>query len=67
MPMQWEYRKIDLNDVPRRGLDVDVLNQLGRDGWEIVAVMDNGMAYLKRPVGAARPSRKRASPEPSSP
>jgi hypothetical protein len=67
MPMQWEYRKIDLNDVPRRGLDVDVLNQLGRDGWELVSIVDNGIAYLKRPVADARPSRKRASPSPSSP
>lgn len=37
----WEYRT-------GAGLDVDGLNALGAEGWELVAVQD-GAFYLKRP------------------
>ena len=47
---QWEYRRIDLNDAPRRGDDVDVLNRAGTEGWELVAITGNGAAYVKRPI-----------------
>ena len=46
--MRWEYRKIDLNDVPRKVDDIDVLLDSGKDGWELVAVTTNNIAYLKR-------------------
>jgi len=39
--MRWEYRKIDLNDVPRRVDDIDVLIDAGKDGWELVGVTTN--------------------------
>ena len=48
MAMQtWEYRVIQ-HEISHRQLD-----ELGRDGWELVAVTDgaNGLvAYLKRPI-----------------
>ena len=47
---RWEYRKFDLNDVPRRADDIDVLLNAGKDGWELVAVTTNNIAYLKRPL-----------------
>jgi hypothetical protein len=47
---QWEYRKIDLNDVPSRVRDIDLLDHAGRDGWELVGVTTSNFAYFKRSV-----------------
>jgi hypothetical protein len=56
--MQWEYEKIDLNSAPRKSDDLAVLNDAGRDGWELVAVTPSNIAYLKRPLPAAqRPAK----------
>ena len=54
---QWEYCKIDLTAVPRQSTDIDVLNQLGKDGWELVNVLANHVAYLKRPLAASVPPK----------
>ena len=45
---EWQYRKIDLNQLPRKTDDVDLLNDVGRDGWELVTILPNNVAYLKR-------------------
>jgi hypothetical protein len=50
---QWEYRKLDLNDVPTKLQDTDLLTAAGRDGWELVTITGNNIAYLKRPREAA--------------
>ncbi len=60
--MRWEYRAVPL--WPRLGNDADamndtgdvtgVLNALGADGWELVAVewLEEALtAFMKRPVG----------------
>jgi hypothetical protein len=47
----WEYRKIDLKDLPNKIEDIDILDDAGRDGWELVAIGTNHVAYLKRQVG----------------
>jgi hypothetical protein len=47
----WEYRKIDLNDLPRKAKDIDLLNDAGANGWEVVTITSNAIAYLKRQVG----------------
>jgi hypothetical protein len=47
--VQWEYRKITLNGHHRKGDDVEVLSEAGRAGWELVTIMPNCIAYLKRP------------------
>ena len=54
---QWEYRKISLSEVPSRALDIDLLNDLGHDGWELVCIVENGMAYLKREITSPPPDR----------
>ena len=61
--MRWEYRKIDLNDVPSKISDIDILVDAGRDGWELVGVSANNVAYLKRQLDdpAARPTVRRRS------
>ena len=46
--LHWEYCKIDLNSHnPKRG-DVDLLNAAGQDGWELLAITSNNIAYMKR-------------------
>jgi hypothetical protein len=30
----FEYEKIDLNSILRSGDDIDLLDELGEDGWE---------------------------------
>jgi hypothetical protein len=54
-----EYDRLDLNDVPRRSDEADLLNNAGRNGW--VAVTANGIAYFKRKIASpATPARQRA-------
>jgi hypothetical protein len=45
---QWEYSKIDLNDASRRTDDIGLLNDAGKDGWELVGIASNSVAYFKR-------------------
>jgi hypothetical protein len=45
---QWRYCAIDLNDLPRGSDEIDVVNAAGADGWELVAITGNRIAYMKR-------------------
>ena len=56
---QWEYRKLDLNQLPRKSNDVDLLNDAGEEGWELVGITSNNMAYLKREVAGAEQPKAR--------
>ena len=47
---EWEYTKIDLNDLPSKASVIDVLNDAGKDGWELVLITSNNIAYLKRQI-----------------
>lgn len=49
----WEFAKINLADTARRQNELDLLNKAGADGWELVCVSLNNIAYLKRPLGSA--------------
>jgi hypothetical protein len=50
LPMpEWEYIAVSLNDLPSNANDADVLNLAGKQGWELVAITENNVAYLKRP------------------
>jgi DNA-binding protein H-NS len=57
--MGWEYRKINLNEAPRRSQDVDMLSAAGAKGWDLVVILANNVAYLKRKLAATTD----ASPE----
>jgi DNA-binding protein H-NS len=48
--MEWEYRKIDLSQHRPRGDELDLLNAAGEEGWELVSITNNNIAYLKRPI-----------------
>jgi hypothetical protein len=54
---EWEYRKIDLNDPPSEKSDLELLDKVGDEGWELVVMTINNMAYLNRPI--AKPQSKR--------
>jgi hypothetical protein len=66
MPV-WEYRQIDLNDLPPKTGEVDVLNELGKQGWELVGILDNHIAYLKRRSSSPTPPKKPKTPPTSPP
>ena len=54
---QWEYQKLNLNDLPRKADDIDLLNDAGKDGWDLVAITANSVAILKREVPQTAPSK----------
>lgn len=64
---QWEYRKIDLCDISPKKDDIDLLNEAGREEWELVAIIGNNCAYLKRPIrtaaASARPRGRQSAPK----
>ena len=47
----WEYRVINLIEVPVKSTFQDVLNAAGREGWELVGVTSQA-AFLKRPTAS---------------
>jgi hypothetical protein len=63
----WEYRSIQLNYIPQSSTEVDALNDVGKDGWELVSISANKIAYLKRrheelpSPTAAKPARRSGS------
>jgi hypothetical protein len=57
---KWEYLVIDLSDLPRRTGEMDLLNDAGVNGWELVGITSNNKAYLKRQV--AEPSAPSVMP-----
>ena len=52
---EWKYRKIDLNLYRPQGDELDLLNAAGAEGWELIGITSNNMAYLKREVEEAAP------------
>lgn len=50
---EWQYRKIDLNLHDPRWGELSVLNAAGADGWELVGISSNQIAYMKRPLSQA--------------
>jgi hypothetical protein len=47
---QWQYRTINLCDLPRGADEIDLLNDAGEEGWQLVGITANNIAYLMRQV-----------------
>jgi hypothetical protein len=45
---QWQYCTIQLNALSLGTEEIDVLNDAGDEGWELVGITINNIAYLKR-------------------
>ena len=58
---QWEYSKIDLSRINPRSDDIELLNDAGQDGWELLTIAPNNIAYLKRSVQVAAAQKATAS------
>jgi len=58
----WEYRKIDLSYAPRRSDLIDLLNDAGKEGWELVAFTPNAMACMKRSAEDVYMLERRTAP-----
>jgi hypothetical protein len=56
---EWEYSKIDLNDLPQKTHEIDLLNVAGGQGWELVLVTSNNIAYLRRALGEEAQARSK--------
>jgi len=46
---QWQYREVHLSD-PRQTWAVEFLNKVGEQGWELIAISTNNVAYLRRQI-----------------
>ena len=58
MSLTERLRQIDLNDHHRDATDLDLLEKVGDEGWELVVSTINSMAYLKREFRKPRSRRK---------
>jgi hypothetical protein len=62
---EWEYISISLNDLPLKPGVIGVLSDAGKDGWELVTITPNNIAYLKRPLAThAAPKTRSAKMKP---
>lgn len=64
----WEYCKINLSALPTKKNDVDVLNEAGENGWQLVTIVPStNVAYLMRKLGEStaekRPQVRQARPK----
>lgn len=50
----FEYMRINLNTHPPRSSEIELLNAAGSQGWRLVCITGNMMAYLMREVRSRR-------------
>ncbi|HEX2841406.1 hypothetical protein [Hyphomicrobium sp.] len=46
----WEYMQLDLNDLPAGGSEIQLLNRVGAQGWELVTITRHRLAVLKKAI-----------------
>jgi len=67
--IRWEYKIVDLAAAPLKADgDIALLNERGRQGWELVGITANAQAYLKKAVEPApKPTSRRRSKQGAEP
>ena len=50
---RWQYLSIDLANLPPLTDELDLLDEAGEVGWELVTINTNNVAYLRRAVDQA--------------
>jgi hypothetical protein len=58
----WEYRKLELCSLPAKSTEEAALNEAGKDGWQLVSITSNNVAYFKREI-AKISTRAKAAPQ----
>jgi hypothetical protein len=58
----WEYRKLELSSLPAKSTEEAALNEAGKDGWQLVSITSNNVAYFKREVAKVS-IRAKAAPQ----
>ncbi len=51
--VQWEYKTVTVDLSQKQPLNVEDLNQLGKESWELSAILNKdqqAMYYFKRPL-----------------
>jgi hypothetical protein len=48
--------------LPRKTDDIDVLNDAGEEGWELIAITANNIALLEASARSTRPAQETTSP-----
>ena len=59
---EWEYRTVRLSDLPRRTEEIDLLNDAGEYGWELVNITPKNVAYMRRQLAGRTAQSARSSP-----
>jgi hypothetical protein len=59
---RWEYAMIHLSELPRGTDEIDILNDAGEDGWELVSIVANNVAHLKRQITASAAPTVKSTP-----
>ena len=59
---QWQYLTIYLNEIPLGSDASAVLNNAGGEGWELIGITANNIAFMKRQlVAPVQTQRRKAS------
>ena len=56
---QWQYLTIYLNEIPLGSDALAVLNDAGGEGWELIGITANNIAFMKRQIVAPVQTRPR--------
>jgi hypothetical protein len=60
---EWEYRTVHLSDLARGTDEIDLLNDAGEVGWELVGITNKNVAYMRRELAPTAPPTRSSPPK----